>query len=749
MHRRFTHWLALWLAAAFLAGATGRTLAAPDGEPADVIAVRLQPGERLRLDGTLSHPAWRRAPVFADFVEKMPELGSVPKHATQVQVLFDDDALYIGIRALDPQPELIRAPLVRHDMVNRTQDFVGVYIDAIGNRQSAQFFRVNAAGSTGDGMQTASDDSEDFSPDFDFDAAAARNDQGYTAMLRIPFASLRFAGEGKPAWRFMVVRRVPREQFCLYSSVLIPREAPSFIATLQALRGVELPERHQFLSLRPSLTLRQSTDQPAGQPAQRQRQADLSLDLKWRPRAEWVVDATLRPDFSQVALDVPQLAGNTRYALAFPEKRPFFFESSDLLRSPTDALYTRSFTEPRWGLRSTWRGLNLSGSAFGIDDKGGGQVLIPNAWGTGVAEQPASRSLAARGLYDTGSVQWGGLAVARQYAGDRGGNRVIGPDVGWQIDPSWRLRAQWLQSETTALPDAGGQLQRGPALGGRRLLVKALYQGDLADGSVSVDDIDAGFRHDTGFVNQSGVRSLALAHGRGWAPLGPFNEIWPSLHFEQTEDKASGRLVSRDVYPGLWFAAARNLEVYLTWHGNAPLRTGPDAPLLAQHFWRGELTMTPAEWVPLLQLNGRIGRVADVLANATRPGGNLSLTVTTRPMARLELEPRWDAAWLERDGRLTYREAAAQVLAVWHFDARQTLRAIVQRTSLDRLAEPGVAALRDVGTVGSLTYAYRRAAGSVLYIGASRSRQGVSALTRGNELFIKLQFDTDDVRSAF
>ena len=69
-----------------------------------------------------------------------------------------------------------------------------------------------------------------------------------------------------------------------------------------------------------------------------------------------VVDATLNPDFSQVALDEPQLAGNTRFALSFPEKRPFFFESSDLLRSPTEALYTRSLTAPRWGLRSTWRG---------------------------------------------------------------------------------------------------------------------------------------------------------------------------------------------------------------------------------------------------------------------------------------------------------------------------------------------------------------------------------------------------------
>ena len=290
-----------------------------------ITAVRLLPGERLPLDGTLSHPAWSRAPVFADFVEKAPNTGGVPQHPTRVRVLFDAQAIYVGVEAIDPDPSLIRAPLVRHDGVNRTQDFVVVYLDAIGSRQSAQFFRVNAAGSLADGMHTASDDSEDFAPDFDFDAATARNASGYTAVFRIPFASLRFASDsldagvgGSQPWRIMVARRVPREQFYLHSSVLIPRDAPSFIAALQPLRGVQLPEQHQFLTVRPSLTWRRQHDQPAGGPDTRSSQLTATLDLKWRPLPELVIDATLNPDFSQVALDVPQLAGNTKFALEFP-----------------------------------------------------------------------------------------------------------------------------------------------------------------------------------------------------------------------------------------------------------------------------------------------------------------------------------------------------------------------------------------------------------------------------------------------
>ena len=210
-------------------------LAISDQQP--VQAVPLAAGERIVLDGTLAHPAWQRAPVFDRFVEKDPVPGAPPPQATRVQVLFDEHALYVGVTALDTAPELIRDEIVRADNVRRTQDFVVVYIDAIGRKQSAQFFRVNAAGSTADGLHTASDDSEDFAPDFDWDAAVARNAEGWTAVLRLPFASLRFA-EGRHDWRIMVGRRLPREQFHMITSVLIPRDAPGFIDRLQPLLGV-------------------------------------------------------------------------------------------------------------------------------------------------------------------------------------------------------------------------------------------------------------------------------------------------------------------------------------------------------------------------------------------------------------------------------------------------------------------------------------------------------------------------------
>ena len=138
-----------WIAAWVLAWACSQGHAQTRDE-LTMTAVPLLPGETIRIDGTLSHPAWQRAPVFNRFVEKFPVTGATPSQETRVQVLYDERALYVGISAMDSTPDRIRDLIVRNDGVNRTQDFVVVYIDAIGTRSSAQWFRVNAAGSTAD-----------------------------------------------------------------------------------------------------------------------------------------------------------------------------------------------------------------------------------------------------------------------------------------------------------------------------------------------------------------------------------------------------------------------------------------------------------------------------------------------------------------------------------------------------------------------------------------------------------------------
>jgi Domain of unknown function (DUF5916) len=739
------------------AGAQSSPSQAP-GVPAALRAEKLRPDERIVLDGSLSHPAWQRATAHERFSENQPRSGAIPPQRTSVQVLFDEQALYVGVIAFDDQPQLIRDVPVRHDNVNRTQDFVVAYVDPIGNKSSAQFFRVSAAGSTADGIHTAVDDSEDFSPDFDWDAAVQRRADGWSAVLRIPFATLRFA-EPEPGvtprpWRFMLARRLPREQFHLALSVDLPRGSPSFIDQLQTLEGVTLPQSHNFLTLRPSLTLRQTRIPDAQGLIVREQHQEAGLDLKWRPRAELVIDATIKPDFSQVALDIPQLTGNTSFALYLPEKRPFFFESADLLRSPTDALYTRSITRPRGGLRATWRSPGWSGTALVADDQGGGSVLLPGPYGTDAADQPGSRVLIARGQRRGGPDGWtlGGLLASRQYEDDRGANHVAGADVDGSFGEGWRMRAQVLASQTTARPVAG-ELREGPAQYGLRAYAWVQRQTENAESSLSLDDISAGFRHDSGFVNQSGVRSLEARQAWKWQQLGPFNSFDLYVEASETQDRSLGQSVKRAGQIGFWSSAARNLEWWLELYPRSTVRTQPQLPPVVERYLATGLVMTPAEWWPLVDTSLSIGKLADAVANRSRPGARWSYSARLRPWRTLELELSLEKAWLYNDSGaqrvLAYYEAAEQALAIWHLTATQNLRLIVQRSSLDRRAEPGVNAERDASRSASLTWQWRRSTGTQLFVGITSQRGDGPGAPRSTEAFVKLQFDVGEVRDMW
>jgi hypothetical protein len=740
------------LAALFIVACLWPTLALSQGNGDAMRAVPVPAGERLVLDGTLNHPAWKRAPAHDSFVERDPNFGAAPPQATRVQVLFDEQALWIGITAFEREPAQMRKRIVRRDEVNRTQDFVVAYVDAIGQRSSAQFFRVNAAGSLADGLHTNADDSEDFAPDFDWDAAVSHHEQGWTAVLRLPFASLRFAepeGAVQKPWRIMVARRLPRAQFHLVTSVPIPRDSASFIATMQPLDGVALPEKHAFLTIRPSVTGTRSQ-----QGGERRDKFDSSLDVKWRPRAELVIDGTLNPDFSQVELDVPQLAGNSRFALFVTEKRPFFFESADLLRAPiSNSLYTRSFTEPRGGLRATWRDSGFAGTAFAIDDRGGGLVLLPAPYGTGAAEQPGSRALALRGRHQgetigpLRSLQLGGIAVARHYENGRGANTVLGPDLGATLPGDWLLRGQWLHSRTTARPDAQGELARGAAADGDRVYLRLRREDDTREQTFWFDDISDDFRHDSGFVNQVGIRRLGMYQAKGWRKVGPLNAFYVNVEIEQVRARSDGAVIEERVRPGLWLNGANNLEAWVEYYGHSRKRVAAGTPLLEENFVAAGLTMTPARWLPLLNVSGSFGKLVDAEAVAVRPGLQWTMSARTRLLPSLEIEPRLDQAWLKRDGQRTYRESAIRWLAIWHLDARQNLRLISQRQSLLRLAEPGVDAADGLSRTTSLTYSWRIGTGTQLYLGATRSRPDRGAEPR-SEAFVKMQFDVDEARAV-
>ena len=172
------------------------------------------------------------------------------------------------------------------------------------------------------------------------------------------------------------------------------------------------------------------------------------FDVKWTPNAGTVIDATVNPDFSQIESDTAQISANERFALFFPEKRPFFLEGIELLLTPIQAVYTRTMTDPRWGARATGRAGGRPTPGWSSRTKAGAASSSrartrPN-WSTRTS---------APGPASAGSVTSSENrlpACWRQAARfeDGGHNRVAGPDFDWRLGSGDSVTGQLLLSWT-------------------------------------------------------------------------------------------------------------------------------------------------------------------------------------------------------------------------------------------------------------------------------------------------------------
>ncbi len=748
--------------------ALGVALAA--GAGAQPRAVSLEAGEaRLRLDGRLDEAAWQRAPVFDVFVQYLPVDRQPPPagYRTTVQIVAEPDALVFGIRAYDPAPDQIRAPLTRRDQVRRDQDFVAVYVDAVGDRRSAQYVRVNAAGVIGDGVYIAATDNEDFAPDFDVDAAVTRLADGYSVELRIPLMVLRYPHEGGAPWRAMVARSIPRASSTLLLSAPLTKDGLSFIAEMPVVAGLEdIAERarHQsLLSLRTELTGRATRERIGSGAAQDKRSASVGATLKWRPRADWVFDATLNPDFSQVELDAPQLAGNTRFALSVPEKRDFFLESLDVIDLPIAGFYSRSVTDPRYGLRATWRAPGADASALTLADKGGGLTLRAGPYGTAVFGQDGRSQaslLRARshGVAGVAELTAGLLLSQRDYERDRGRNNVAGADLLWSPSAQDRVLVRGVASRSSAGFDADGAPQRIAAERGRWGELRWNHRTQDWAVNVNVNDVSPRFRNDNGFVDQAGVRKLEAEVIRRWGEVAlpgftayEFETyLWTQqvlTHADAGAGIEGGQAVTRRWHPGVWFAGPLNAEGWLQLRIDAE-RVRPGGLLHPVRAFGAQLGLNPASWLSRITAELNVGDRVDVDADRVGRGaewfieGNLRGTLGG---LGVESEQKVQQGFIDRDGRRALTDTAARWLGVLHFSARDSLRAVWQASLYQRNADPALGLLPatyDSRSV-SLVFQHRVGVGRSLSVGTTHSRTvpGASgSVERNGELFVKAAF---------
>jgi hypothetical protein len=323
---------------------------APPATPSVVAATR---EADVNIDGRLDETAWQRAIPATSFVQGEPVEGAPAEQPTEVRVLYDEGAIYVGAFMYDPQPDRIATQLVRRDE-NGAYDYFELSLDSNNDKRTGYRFRVSASNVQRD-VFMYDDVREDENWDAIWQSAVHRDSTGWYAELRIPLSQLRYiAQDSVQSWGINFSRRRLVSAEHTYFS-LESRVQHGKVSVFGQLEGLHLPQGTRRIEFRPYVLARANTGpSDPSDPFFDGSQANgrVGLDFRYGLGANYTLDATINPDFGQVEVD-PAVVNLTQFEVFFPERRPFFVEDGQVFQfrlsgRQNQLFYTRRIgREPR------------------------------------------------------------------------------------------------------------------------------------------------------------------------------------------------------------------------------------------------------------------------------------------------------------------------------------------------------------------------------------------------------------------
>lgn len=290
--------------------------------------------EKIEIDGNLNEPIWQSAAVATDFIMFEPDNGkAIPENKrTEVKVLYDNDAIYIGAMMYDDNPDKILREITQRDNFG-TSDIFGVFINGFNDGQQDFQFFVNAADGQADCITTDTN-GEDYSWDAVWKSKAVITAKGWIVEMRIPYAALRFSGENKQTWGLNFFREIRRDRQ-KFTWNFIDSKLGTFTQQTGVLEGIENIKPPTRLFLLPYSSFYVNAD------ARQKTYGTLKggLDLKYGINDAFTLDMILVPDFGQTKYD-DQILNLGPFEQQFNENRPFFTEGTDLF-SKGNLVYSR------------------------------------------------------------------------------------------------------------------------------------------------------------------------------------------------------------------------------------------------------------------------------------------------------------------------------------------------------------------------------------------------------------------------
>ena len=506
------------------------------------------------IDGRLDDAAWGRAAPMTGFTQREPQDGQPASERTEVRVVFDDEALYVGVWAFDSRPDaIVLGERIRDYQVEQSDNVILIF-DTYKDEQNGFVFGTTPAGIEYDGQvanegrgsgrfgsgggggarggggggqrrfQSGAGGGFNKNWDGSWTVAASLDGEGWYAEFRIPFNTLRYGTDGR-SWGFNVARRIRRlNEESFWSPV--PREFNLYRLNYAGdLEGLSPPFR-RLATVTPYALTSTARNYEGGERSFNE-EADFGGEAKIQITQGLTFDVTANTDFAQVEVDNQQV-NLTRFSLLFPEKRPFFLENAGFFTvgaSGADLFFSRNIGIVDGEQVPIKGGGRVSGKAAGFNV---GLLHIQTNGADGVQPDNAySVARVARELPNRSRV--GALFIDRNGEASGDYNRTYAADAGVAIGEAVTLSSFVAGTET-------------PGLSGDELAydANAEWASRSWDASVAIRDIGENFNPEVGFVPRDGYRSYSGRLQRFVRPDGFLREIRPHVSFNTFRSRRTG-----------------------------------------------------------------------------------------------------------------------------------------------------------------------------------------------------------------
>ncbi|MDA3954182.1 MAG: DUF5916 domain-containing protein [Bacteroidales bacterium] len=283
-----------------------------------------------KIDGLIDPDIWDIVEWSDGFIQRSPNDGEAPSQKTKFKILYDDDNLYILIRALDTEPEKIVKRMSRRDGFDG--DWVEIQIDSYFDKRTAFSFTGSVSGVKGDEMITEDGDRSDATWDPIWYLKTSIDSLGWIAEYRIPFTQLRFSNHKEnQIWGLQVNRRFFRNEERSHWSYFSQDES-GWVRHYGELHGIKNIKPKRQIEISPYILGKtESSKKDDDNPFSKGIEPSMGygLDGKIGITNDFTLDFTINPDFGQVEAD-PSEVNLSAFESYFAEKRPFFIEGRNI-----------------------------------------------------------------------------------------------------------------------------------------------------------------------------------------------------------------------------------------------------------------------------------------------------------------------------------------------------------------------------------------------------------------------------------